>query len=768
MALGDRLATVGGLNERANAFAERDVVRAFAEAHVQGARATAVRANARQFLGRADVIDVAPEPLGDARYTGVELAGRERRLLAAAVGRAGEECGVVDEATLERALAGADRPLGDDQAAAVRAVAWSGHGVDVIEALAGSGKTYTAGVLRQVYEDAGWAVVGVAPTGRAVRELSAEAGIRAGTLDRTLLELERFEGFGPRAVVVLDEAGMASTVQTERLLAAAERAGAKVVAIGDPGQLPSVRAGGWMAAAGERLGVNRLTGVRRQRDMGERRALAHLHDGRPDAYLDWARREDRVTVVESAQDARAGALEQWAGAVEEHGVRDAVLIARDNATRATLNHAAREQRRVRGDLGPEARYGALAVAVGDRVICRRNDHAVDVDNGTRGTVRHIDPERVVVETDAGTVRALPAAYVAEHVEHAYALTGHGMQGGTVEWAGVVAEPRDLTRGWSYTALSRARATTQLHVHAADGECHDDVAERGPSPAFERPAALKRVAARMLVRDDEDLAVDQLPVGPGAGRADDLALRAGVGPVQERGAEAATVAPAGRRELQLLARELAQLRAQRASLPLAQLQRVERIDAELAHAGEQRGELAGRLAGLPSRGRSVLGRVKDDHAGERARLTAAVSAADQQLAALERQRAVAAREVAGNLEEVRDERDGLDARIGELTRVHGELRDELADRELARSPGWPRDALGERPSAGREREAWDRGARVLARYRVEQDLTDDVAGLGPEPDDPGQRRAWRRMTDELQRARRRLGRALERDGGLERD
>jgi ATP-dependent exoDNAse (exonuclease V) alpha subunit len=196
--------------------------------------------------------------------------------------------------------------LGEDQAAAVRAVARSGHGVDVIEALAGSGKTYTAGVLRQVYEDAGWAVVGVAPTGRAVRELAGEAGFNAATIDRALMELERFEGFGPRTVVVLDEAGMASTVQTNRLLAAAQAAGAKVIAIGDPGQLPSVQAGGWMAAAGQRLGVHRLIDVRRQRDPDERRALAHLHDGRPEPYLQWALGEQRLAVTEAPGTRRCG------------------------------------------------------------------------------------------------------------------------------------------------------------------------------------------------------------------------------------------------------------------------------------------------------------------------------------------------------------------------------------------------------------------------------------------------------------------------------
>src|SRR5207245_6798225 len=106
-------------------------------------------------------------------------------------------------------------------------------------------------------------------------------------------------------------------------------------------------------------------------------------------------------------------------------------------------------------------YGGLACAVGDRVICRQNAAMRDVDNGMRGMVRELNSHGVMIETDAGAVRELPAAYVDEHVEYAYALTGHSMQGGTVERAIVVASPRDLTAGWSYTALSRARGETRL-------------------------------------------------------------------------------------------------------------------------------------------------------------------------------------------------------------------------------------------------------------------------------------------------------------------
>ncbi len=95
------------------------------------------------------------------------------------------------------------------------------------------------------------------------------------------------------------------------------------------------------------------------------------------------------------------------------GAAQAVMIARENATRDLLNRGARERRRAAGELGEERTYGAHALAVGDRVICRRNERLLDVDNGTRGTVRHVDADRVVIDTEGGLVRELPAAYATE-------------------------------------------------------------------------------------------------------------------------------------------------------------------------------------------------------------------------------------------------------------------------------------------------------------------------------------------------------------------
>ena len=105
--------------------------------------------------------------------------------------------------------------------------------------------------------------------------------------------------------------------------------------------------------------------------------------------------------------------------------------------------------------------------MGDRVIARRNDREYDVDNGSRGTVQAVDPGRlaVTIQTDDGQLRELPADYVADHLELAYALTGHGSQGATVERAQVIGTPEDFTNEWAYTALSRARDPVTVHLIA---------------------------------------------------------------------------------------------------------------------------------------------------------------------------------------------------------------------------------------------------------------------------------------------------------------
>ncbi len=360
------------------------------------------------------------------------------------------------------------------------------------------------------------------------------------------------------------------------------------------------------------------------------------------------------------------------------------MIARDNDTRAALNDAARELWRALGLLGEEHTYGSVELAVGDRVICRRNDRLIDVDNGMRGTVRHLDAERVVIDTDSGLVRELPAGYVAEHVEHAYALTGHGMQGGTVEHAVVVASPRDLTAGWSYTALSRARGRdTPLDLRpAARGGARrvrtrkPDRRRRSRGDLLSARAAADARARRRGPRDR-----------PAAGRGPSTTTprwprpaRSRQSLAQERAAlraEPTPPPPATTARLRELRERIEQLQAQLQALPARELQRIEDLDARALTLTAQHERLAERLCGLPVP-RRRLGRVHDPRAAERTNLTSALEAGERELDTVLAQRARLERSL-GDPGEIRAERDSLREALAESTREHA------ADPRRARRP-----------------------------------------------------------------------------------
>src|SRR3546814_16751224 len=86
---------------------------------------------------------------------------------------------------------------------------------------------------------------------------------------------------------------MVGTRKLARLRTHAETAGAKVVLVGDPCQLPEIEAGGTFRGLHQRLGASHLVDNRRQREQWARATLTELRAGDParalDAYTGHAR-----------------------------------------------------------------------------------------------------------------------------------------------------------------------------------------------------------------------------------------------------------------------------------------------------------------------------------------------------------------------------------------------------------------------------------------------------------------------------------------------
>ena len=743
------LAGAGGLTERQNTFAKREAVMAWAAAHGQGAPAASVERAATEFLGHDDVHRAAG--LTERRFTTSDLLAHEHSIVTGAEARRGEGTARLDTALVDAVLANAPHAPTTEQAHVIRGLTSSGHGVETVEALAGTGKTFTAGLLAEAYAAGGFRVLGAAPTGRAVRELTEQAGIRqASTLTRLALDLDGdWGGFGPGPLVlILDEAGMASTRETARVLAHAHAARAKVIAIGDSGQLSSVQAGGWLGSLTRRLGSHELREVMRQRDSRERQLLAQVRRGDPTDYT--AEKAARGQVHVYAGDALSASAGERA-AVVAWGERQAgcqwgqaVLIVRDNHRRERLNALIRAELKRDDQLGESIHIAGHEFAVGDRVVARRNDRERAVDNGTRGTVIAVDPTEkdLVVRTDAGAQRRLDAPYVAEHLQHAYALTAHTIQGATVEWAGVVGRPEDFTRNWSYTALSRAREPTELFLVDTPTDRELDRAEIAPGQASglrDERTQIERLEAAMRQRDDEDLALDRIDTDRGPAH------------FEPAHTEPPVVARPSVPELQA---EVTQLRERIGRYPEHLVDQLHA--ARLAQAEAQRlaDDARARIAELGQPARGVLRRRPVDSA-ERAFERQRLKLAEGEIAA------AAKRE--GNLSSSLPDRTAWDTERRALRERAAELDAQLSCRRrehltvaLERPARYLTEALGALPEQPGARRTWQQAATRIEAYRFDHAITDPHHALGSRPTDKQGRAQWQRADRDLKRAQRDLG------------
>jgi hypothetical protein len=393
--------------------------------------------------------------------------------------------------------------LTGEQRALVREACMSRDRVVCAVGVPGSGKTTALRVLGAAYRNAGIPVLGAAPSGRAADELATATGIRSTTMHRLLLDA-RLEGGLPRGcLVVVDEAGMAETRTLGPLLRLVDAAGGKAILVGDPGQLPAVGAGGLFPALCDRVGAIGLSENRRQQDPAERDALARLRIGNPEPYLAHAAASGRLRLEDEATSAKRRLLEDW-WPVAEHDPGGTVMLAYRRDDVRELNDAARK----------------LMLRAGRR----RNDARCDIRNGTCGTVVDLDlaGRALMLRTDAGALRRINSLYALEHLDDAYALTGHAAQGATADRAFVLLRDEGALREWGYVACSRARTETRLYGtgESLEGEQHGHVpiqphawqarwSDQAPSNSHPRGRSQTRATSRDEPKNAADVSASTL-------------------------------------------------------------------------------------------------------------------------------------------------------------------------------------------------------------------------------------------------------------------
>ena len=471
-----------------------------------------------------ELVRLGRDDRGAERFTSREMVDVEQRLERAASGLARDEGHGVSGGSRNLAVSRAEARglhLSGEQRAALEHVTGT-EGLGAVVGVAGAGKSAMLGVAREAWEDAGLTVRGAALSGIAAENLEGGSGIAS----RTLASLEHGWAQGrdlltSRDVLVIDEAGMVGSRQMERVLSAAQDAGAKVVLVGDPEQLQAIEAGAAFRSIVERHGAVEITEVRRQREAWQRDATRDLASGRTGEALEAYDARGAVHSAGTREEARRELIERWDRERLASPDASRLILTHTNDEVRELNAAARDRLRQAGELGEEMRVGVergeRAFAAGDRVMFLKNERSLGVKNGTLGTLEAVSPQRLAVRLDDGRSVAFDLKDYA-HLDHGYAATVHKAQGVTVDRAHVLATP-GLDRHAAYVALSRHRERVDLHYG------RDDFADR-------------QALARKLGRERaKDMALDY---------AHDFAERRGL-ERPGRGGGAAEVAPEPARE-----------------------------------------------------------------------------------------------------------------------------------------------------------------------------------------------------------------------------
>lgn len=454
-------------------FTERDIAKVL-HRYVDDA------ATFQNLMGRIfqnpDVLRLERERIGfasgrrePAKYTTRELVTLEAEMARQSIWLAGRSSHGVRAAVLAAAFDRHER-LSDEQRVAIAHVAGEGRLATVV-GRAGAGKTTMMKAARDVWEAAGYRVVGAALAGKAAEGLSSEAGIASRTLASWELAWSKGrDQIDEKTVFVLDEAGMVSSRQMALFVDAIVKAGGKLVLVGDPDQLQPIEAGAAFRAVVERTGYAELETIYRQRAHWMRDASLDLARGKIASALDAYDQAGMVRTEWTRGQAISVLIEDWNRDYDPQ--KSALILAHRRRDVRMLNEMARAKLVERDILGEsfafETEDGARRFAVGDRIVFLRNEGSLGVKNGMLADVVEAASGRIVAEIGDGEdrrrVEVDQSFYT--NVDHGYATTIHKSQGATVDRVKVLASGT-LDRHLTYVAMTRHREAAALYVGMAE-------------------------------------------------------------------------------------------------------------------------------------------------------------------------------------------------------------------------------------------------------------------------------------------------------------
>ncbi len=534
---GDRTAALDmalkTITDSQSAFTKRDLTRRLAEGlQTGGWGAMGVRQMVDQALADApEIVHLGVGKHGEPYFTTREMLDLEQHLLGTAAATRSDRRHLATEAALQSAL-GQYRDLGDEQRRALEHITLKEGGIQLVSGMAGTGKTTLLAAARDAWEQSGYRVYGAALSGKAAAGLEQGAGIQSHTLAKWFKDFDAGVGdavkhhakqlvraavgmptyaytpleLDSRSILVVDEAGMVGTRQMAALVDEVQKAGAKLVLVGDARQLQPIEAGGPFKALVEALGAAALSVIQRQREVWAQEAVHNFAQGKAQEALQAYAERGLLTVTDTRHQAKEALLKDWF-ADRQSKPAERLILAPTNQEASDLNSRIQQARKQAGELGTLwLSEGDERFYSGDRVLFGQNHRLLGVQNGSLGTVEKINvlDRALTVALDTGERRTIPLNRYKD-ITLGYAVTTHKAQGATAESAYVLAGGTMQDRELSYVQASRARGTTRFYAERA--EVGNPIADLVGQMARSRQ---KELAVTLLERQPEEVTPASIP------------------------------------------------------------------------------------------------------------------------------------------------------------------------------------------------------------------------------------------------------------------
>ena len=357
-----------------------------------------------------------------------------------------------------------------EQTAALRAITGDER-LAVLIGPAGTGKGVVIDMATRAEKHAGHHTIGVAVSGSTAERLGETTPALAGrtsTIDALIARADAGTvKIGPNTTVFLDEAGMADHRRLDALTRLIEQSGAKLVAVGDGKQLPSIGPGGMFDRLTTHARSAELEDIHRTSDPGERQAWAALRRGEPEQAMAHYQARGELFFNDTREEAGEAAVQRWAELTQMRDPRQVALIAdASNVEIDRLNARAQNLRIDRGELsGAEVplvhqHYGLYQGDLVTFTAQHRIPGQARVENGARGQVTRTHQDGLTVLLDGSEREIALGGQDLENLRLAYAQHVYRQQGATVERSVVVTGGWQTSKESAYVQATRAREATE--------------------------------------------------------------------------------------------------------------------------------------------------------------------------------------------------------------------------------------------------------------------------------------------------------------------